>query len=60
VFTCIVMCIPIARQQVGKHIPATQAHATIEGHLLLGNKTSKHASLTIEDGVFHRVHAEGL
>jgi hypothetical protein len=31
-----VMCIPIARQRVGKHIPATHAHATI-GRLLLGN-----------------------
>jgi hypothetical protein len=26
----IVTCIPIARQRVGKHIPATHAHATYE------------------------------
>jgi hypothetical protein len=32
----IVRCIPIARQRVAKHIPATHAHATI-GRLLLGN-----------------------
>jgi hypothetical protein len=32
----IVMCISIARQQVGKQIPATHAHVTI-GHPLLGN-----------------------
>jgi hypothetical protein len=31
-----VTCIPIARQQVGKHIPATHEQATI-GRLLLGN-----------------------
>jgi hypothetical protein len=28
------MCIPIARQRVGKHIPAAHAKATIEGCLL--------------------------
>jgi hypothetical protein len=32
---CIVTCIPIARQRVGKHIPATQAHATVKGDPLL-------------------------
>jgi hypothetical protein len=32
----IVTCITIARQRVGKHIPAKHAHATI-GRLLLGN-----------------------
>jgi hypothetical protein len=31
-----VMCIPIARQRLSKHIPTTHAHTTI-GHLLLGN-----------------------
>jgi hypothetical protein len=30
------MYIPIARQRVGKDIPATLVHETI-GHLLLGN-----------------------
>jgi hypothetical protein len=33
----IVTCIPVFRQRVGKHIPATYAHATKEGHPLLGN-----------------------
>jgi hypothetical protein len=32
-----VTCILIARQQVGRHIPATHMHAIIEGHPLLGN-----------------------
>jgi hypothetical protein len=32
----IVKCIPIARQRVGKHIPATHENATI-GCILLGN-----------------------
>jgi hypothetical protein len=45
--------IPIARQQVGKHIPATHAHATI-GHLLLGMELLT-CSVTAEDNVFHRV-----
>jgi hypothetical protein len=33
----IVMCIAIARQRHGKHIPATNMHATIRGYPLLGN-----------------------
>jgi hypothetical protein len=33
----IVTCIPIARQRVDKHIPATCVHATEEGLPLLGN-----------------------
>jgi hypothetical protein len=33
----IATCIPIARQRVAKHNPATHAHATIEGRLLLRN-----------------------
>jgi hypothetical protein len=33
----IVTCISMDRQRVGKHIPATQVHATIEGHPLLDN-----------------------
>jgi hypothetical protein len=32
-----VTCMTIARERVGKQIPATQAHVTIEGHSLLGN-----------------------
>jgi hypothetical protein len=32
----IVTCIPIARQRLGKHIPAKRTHAT-EGRPLLGN-----------------------
>jgi hypothetical protein len=51
-----VTCIPIASQQVCKHIPAAHAHATI-GHPLLGNG---HASLKTEDGVFRGVPAEGF
>jgi hypothetical protein len=33
-----VMCIPIATQRLGKHIPAIHVQATIEGHPLLGNR----------------------
>jgi hypothetical protein len=33
----IVTCIPIARQRVGEHIPATHEHAAMERLLLLGN-----------------------
>jgi hypothetical protein len=33
----IMVCIPIARQQLGKHIPAKRMHAT-EGHPLLCNR----------------------
>jgi hypothetical protein len=40
VCACIVMCIPIARQREAKHISATQAHAAIEGHTLLGNRVA--------------------
>jgi hypothetical protein len=36
IYIYIVTCIPIARQRVGKHIPATHANAII-GRLLLGN-----------------------
>jgi hypothetical protein len=36
----IVTCIPIARQRLGKHILATNKHATI-GYPLLGNETVK-------------------
>jgi hypothetical protein len=32
----IVTCVPITRQRLGKHIPATNAHVTI-GHPLLCN-----------------------
>jgi hypothetical protein len=32
-----VTCISIARQRLGKHIPITNVHATIEGYKLLGN-----------------------
>jgi hypothetical protein len=32
-----VPCIPIAKQRLGKHIPATNVHATIEGYLSLRN-----------------------
>jgi hypothetical protein len=32
-----VTCIPIAKQRLGKHIPAKRTHAT-EGHPLLGNR----------------------
>jgi hypothetical protein len=31
------ICIPIARQQVGRHIPVRHTRLTIEEHPLLGN-----------------------
>jgi hypothetical protein len=34
-FINIVTCITIASQRVGRNIPATHEHATIEGHLFL-------------------------
>jgi hypothetical protein len=34
---CIVTCRPTARQRLGKHIPATNLHSTIEGYSLLVN-----------------------
>jgi hypothetical protein len=34
---CTVTCIPTARQRVDIHITATYAHATIDGHPLLGD-----------------------
>jgi hypothetical protein len=39
--TDIVTCVPIAKQRVVKHIPATHAHATIR-RLLLGNESKRH------------------
>jgi hypothetical protein len=44
------MCIPIARQRLGKHIPAKRTHAT-GGRPLLGNGPAKHASVTVEGPV---------
>jgi hypothetical protein len=49
----IVTCIPIARQRVGKHIPVTQA-LNIRRISIAMYRTSKHAFLTTEDGVFCR------
>jgi hypothetical protein len=40
---CIVTCTPIARQRLGKRIPATHVHATIE-LLLLGNGAANMSS----------------
>jgi hypothetical protein len=42
-----VACIPIARQRLGKHIPA-QANARKNGTFIARQRISKHASLTPE------------
>jgi hypothetical protein len=49
----------IARQRLGKHIPAVTL-STIETRLLLGNEINKHTFLITEDGVFRGVRAEEL
>jgi hypothetical protein len=54
-----VTCIPIASQRLGKHIPA-QANARNNRASTARQRTYKHASLTIEDGVFRGVGAEEL
>jgi hypothetical protein len=41
------MCIPIARQRLGKHIPA-EANARNNRTSIARHRISKHASLTIE------------
>jgi hypothetical protein len=43
----IVTCIPIARQRLGKHIPA-QANARSNRTSIARQRISKHASLTKE------------
>jgi hypothetical protein len=43
----IVTCIPIARQRLGKHIPA-RANARKNRTSIARQRISKHASLTIE------------
>jgi hypothetical protein len=43
----IATCIPIARQRLGKHIPA-QAYARNNRTLIARQRISKHASLTRE------------
>jgi hypothetical protein len=52
------MCIPIARQRLGKHIPAG-VNAINNRQSITRQRISKHASLTIE-AVFCGVRAEGL
>jgi hypothetical protein len=54
-----VTCIPIARQRVGKHIPATQALNNRRTSIAM-ERTSKHAFLTTEDDVFRVVRAKWL
>jgi hypothetical protein len=58
IVTCT--CIPIAKQRVGKHIPTTHEHVTIEGHPLLDNGQINKGFLTTDDGVFCGVRAEEL
>jgi hypothetical protein len=53
-YTNIVKCIPIARWRVGKHIPA-EANARNNRTSVARERSSKHVSLTIEDGVFGEV-----
>jgi hypothetical protein len=55
----IVICTPIARQRVGKDIPA-ETNAPNNKTSIARQRGCKQASLTIEDGVFLEVHAEGL
>jgi hypothetical protein len=55
----IVACILIARQRLGKHI-AAEANAENNRMPFARQRNSKHASLTIYDGVFRWVRAEGL
>jgi hypothetical protein len=50
----IVTCIPIARQRVGKHIPLNNSTS------IAGQRSCKHAFLTVEDGVFQEVRADEL
>jgi hypothetical protein len=54
-----VTCTPIARQRFGKHIPA-EANAQNNTTSVARQRSYKHASLTIEDGVFRGVRAEAL
>jgi hypothetical protein len=53
----IVTC--IARQRVGKHIPA-EANARNNMMSIARQRSCKRAFLTIEDGVFRGVRAEEL
>jgi hypothetical protein len=46
-----VTCTPIARQRVGKHVPA-EANARNNRTSIVMQRSCKHGSLTIEDGVF--------
>jgi hypothetical protein len=55
--TYIVTCITIARQRVGKHIPATRTQKI--GRLLLENELYTR-SITIEDSVFRGVRLEAI
>jgi hypothetical protein len=50
----------VAREQVGKHIPATQVHATIGRHPLLGNEPETMQSWQQKTVVFCGVRAEEL
>jgi hypothetical protein len=55
----IVTCIPIARQRIGKHVPA-ETNERNNRTSTDRQRSSKHASLTTEDGVFRGVRAEEL
>jgi hypothetical protein len=54
----IVTCVPIPTQRIGKHIPATHMHNNRTS--VARQWTCKHATLTIEDGVFRGVRPEAV
>jgi hypothetical protein len=49
----------IARRRVGKHVPA-ESNARNNRTSIARQRSCKHVSLTIEDGVFRGVRAEEL
>jgi hypothetical protein len=53
----IVTCIPIARQRIGKQIPA-ETNARNSRTSIIRQRSYKHTSLRIEDGVFRGVRAK--
>jgi hypothetical protein len=55
--TKIVTCIPIARQRVGRHIPA-EANTRNNRMSVARQRSCKHAFLTTEDGVLRGVRAK--
>jgi hypothetical protein len=53
----IVTCTPIARQRVGKHVPA-EANERNDRTCIARQQSCNHASLTKEDGVFRGVRED--